>query len=410
MSADTVPLLTAATIAVTLALAVVWPVRIALRRAFGAGAAYAAWLAVPCALAAAVVPVPRIVVPAVGATGMSLQDIVAGAVATSLPSASQSSFVFALWLSGCLVSLAVVAVRQLRLDVASKASHGRRVARAAHGPLATGLVAPRIVLPHDFRERYGARERRLIVAHEAAHLRRGDVRINAFAALVRCAFWFHPFVHFAYARFRLDQELACDAIVCARFPEARRCYAGAMLKAQLAGEAPTDRCAPVGCDWRPHHPIEERIQMLQHPLPGRAARRLGLVSAALVAVGVAFGAWAAKPAERGYVDAKLAVRIDDGSAQNVRVIGPLGEPLEVRLGAGADTWRVVLVATDEAPGRLRLASDVWLGETTVGKPQIVMAEGVAGQIVMTTADGSRKIDVEATLVRTDSANPDDQAG
>lgn len=150
--------------------------------------------------------------------------------------------------------------------------------------------------------------------------------------------------------------------------------------------------------------------MLKHPLPGRARRRLGIAAAALVAVGATFGAWAGKPAARKYVDAKLAVRIDDGGAQNVRLIGAFGEPLEVRIGEGADAWRLTFVATDDAPGRLRFAGDVRLGDTTIGKPQIVMLDGVAGQIVMTTGDGGRKIDVEATLTRTDRPTPDDKAG
>ncbi|MDC8014722.1 M56 family metallopeptidase [Tahibacter soli] len=408
MSAEALPPLVAATLAATVALLVVLPARSLLRSAFGAGAAYAAWLAVPLALVAAFVPVPRDAALVVLPAGASPRAAVAAVVAPIAPSGPVASLVVATWFAGFAVSLALTLRRQRRFDTALAAR--RLVVRAAAGPLVTGMIVPRIVLPADFRLRYTARERRLIVAHEGAHARRGDVRANALAALVRCAFWFHPLVHVAHARFRLDQELACDAAVIARFPEARRCYAGAMLKTQLAGDAPTDRRAPLGCAWRIHHPIEERIQMLKHPVPGRARRALGIASAALVAVGAAFGAWAGKPETRHYVDAKLAVRIDDGGPQDVRLIGPLGDPLEVRIGEGAQAWRLTFVATDEAPGRLRMAGDVRLADATIGKPQIVVADGVAGQIVMTTADGRRKIDIAVNLTRTDRPTPDDEAG
>src|SRR6185503_20979525 len=96
-----------------------------------------------------------------------------------------------------------------------------------------GALDPHVVVPSDFEARFDAEERVLVLAHEWAHLRRQDARVNALVALLQCAFWFNPLVHLAARAIRMDQELACDAAVIAQFPEARRRYAEAMLKTQV---------------------------------------------------------------------------------------------------------------------------------------------------------------------------------
>src|SRR5688572_23252859 len=89
---------------------------------------------------------------------------------------------------------------------------------SGHGPAVVGWWRSRIVLPEDFRERYSRGERRRVLAHEIAHLRRGDIHAQAFATGLRCLFWFNPLVHYAAGLFRFDQELACDATVLEQFP------------------------------------------------------------------------------------------------------------------------------------------------------------------------------------------------
>ena len=89
---------------------------------------------------------------------------------------------------------------------------------------------------------------------------------------------------------RLDQELACDAQVVAAHPAARRSYAEAMLKTQLAG-----RPLPLGCYWPAPaaHPLVERIACSSRgpgrrpppgPHPGRDAGRHRLAPAAATGV------------------------------------------------------------------------------------------------------------------------------
>ena len=159
------------------------------------------------------------------------------------------------------------------------------------GPLVVGALRPRILLPLDFEARHAPDEARLVIAHERAHLARGDTRAQLVAVALRCLQWFNPFLHLAGPAFRLDQELACDASVLARHPHARRRYADAMLNVQLAVPG-----LPVGCHWQSSQSLKERILMLKQPQPGARRRRMGLVVLGLVLGATSYTAWAVRPA------------------------------------------------------------------------------------------------------------------
>jgi hypothetical protein len=133
----------------------------------------------------------------------------------------------------------------------------------------------------------------VVLAHEATHLARQDCRINALVALAACINWFNPLAHLMAHCLRIDQELACDAQVVARHPKARRSYAEAMLKAQLAA-----RPLPMGCYWPAPaaHPLAERVRLLGRSAPGPARRMAGAAAVAVVAFGGAGAAWATRPA------------------------------------------------------------------------------------------------------------------
>ena len=299
MIADALYRLALSTLASTAAIALILVLRKPLRARFGAHAAYAAWALVPLAAAMALLPPPTmpdlpIVAPAPVASA-SVQSI-ALAPAPATPFDPLPWFALA-WLFGAVACVLLFARQQRRFvrSLGNLAPDGDRtfLAQTTAGcPALVGAWRPRIVLPADFAHRYDSTERALILAHERAHRARGDAQANALAAALRCLYWFNPFFHFAASRFRFDQELACDANVISRFPEARRSYADAMLKTQLA-----DLGLPAGCHWQSSHPLKERIAMLKKPLPGRARAALGLGLAVALVVGGSYAAWAAQPAQ-----------------------------------------------------------------------------------------------------------------
>ncbi|MGH8217164.1 MAG: M56 family metallopeptidase [Steroidobacteraceae bacterium] len=204
-----------------------------------------------------------------------------------------------MWLLGAwCVGVALFAVylagaQRVFVNNLGELSGSRRVLRAEHAagcPALLGVIHPKIVLPCDFETRYTRLERLLIFSHERAHLRHGDAAWNALVALLRCLFWFNPLVHLAATRFRVDQELACDAAVVGERPGSQRSYASAMLKSELSESA-----LPVGCHWQSVRHFKERLLMLKQTIPGRARRTCGLVCVTLSSVLVGYAAWAAEP-------------------------------------------------------------------------------------------------------------------
>jgi hypothetical protein len=169
-----------------------------------------------------------------------------------------------------------------------------RARRGGVGPAVIGLIAPRILIPRDFAERYSPKEQALVLAHEQAHLARQDSRLNGLVAAAQCLGWFNPLVHLAARLTRIDQELACDEAVANRFPDARRAYAEVLMKAQLAVLP-----LPLGCYWpsRTQHPLIERVAMLKRPRIGRARWRAGAVVLGCLWAGAGLAAWASQPVQ-----------------------------------------------------------------------------------------------------------------
>ena len=67
-----------------------------------------------------------------------------------------------------------------------------------------------ILLPHDW-QTWNDEERRAVLAHELAHVCRGDFLAGLLAQLSLAVQFYHPLAHWLSARLRLEQELAADA-------------------------------------------------------------------------------------------------------------------------------------------------------------------------------------------------------
>jgi bla regulator protein BlaR1 len=284
------------TIVSSSAIIVILLLRRQLRRAFGPAVSYFAWLLVPAVVVAALLPNTR----ASGlpfAFSMELSKISALSVAYSrdaAPSVAGSVWLLRAWgVGSALFILYVASLQYAFLRSLGALTHSRGMLRAtscAGCPALVGIFRPKVILPADFEARYTLVEQSLILAHESTHLRHRDALWNALVVLIRGLFWFNPLVHLGASRFRVDQELACDAAVIRSYPNSRRAYADAMLKTQLA-----DSLLPVGCHWHSAHPLKERIEMLKQSPPGSLRRNFGRVLVALASVLGGCLAWAAEP-------------------------------------------------------------------------------------------------------------------
>ena len=152
---------------------------------------------------------------------------------------------------------------------------------AHHGPMAVGLLAPRIVIPRDLLEEQNAVALRCVLRHEAAHLRRRDAWLSAAMLLVAIVAWPVLPIWFAMARVHQLIELACDekALEGADGAERRR-YAHALLD---IAESRSFAVVPLGAGGLHFgSTLRARVEALaaQHHWP-LAAQALGLSLAPL---------------------------------------------------------------------------------------------------------------------------------
>ncbi|MCP3099839.1 peptidase M56 [Myxococcus sp. K15C18031901] len=88
---------------------------------------------------------------------------------------------------------------------------GLLVSDAAPSPLATGLLSPVVVLPTKAVRRLPVEGLRMALAHEVAHLRRGDLWLGWVPALAEALLFFHPLARRVAREYALAREEACDA-------------------------------------------------------------------------------------------------------------------------------------------------------------------------------------------------------
>lgn len=270
--------------------------RIPLRRLAGARVAYLSWGLIP--LATVIFGISNVIPTAPLSIALPLTIPTQTILATTkhseiMPWLDVPQLLLAAWIIGMGFSTAIFASRQHRftrslgvLVAECSIASSTPIVRAANevaGPLALGFIRPRIVIPCDFNERYTEAERALVIAHELAHIRGGDLFVNALAVILQIVFWFNPLLHWAASRMRFDQELACDArVLRGSFgaTDQTKDYVAAVLKTVLPQQAST-----LACHWHSRHPLNERIIAMTTPKPKVLVRR----GAQLVLTSIIFG-------------------------------------------------------------------------------------------------------------------------
>jgi beta-lactamase regulating signal transducer with metallopeptidase domain len=77
-------------------------------------------------------------------------------------------------------------------------------------PATIGWRRPLVLLPADWRD-WNETDRRAVIAHELAHVSRGDYLSGVVARLTTALHFYHPLAHWLARRMRFEQELAADA-------------------------------------------------------------------------------------------------------------------------------------------------------------------------------------------------------
>ncbi len=114
-----------------------------------------------------------------------------------------------------------------------------RITNLDCSPFVCGLLRPSIVLPKSLVGELTAAELRQILAHELAHLKRHDLTWGWIAEIARVAYFFHPVIHWASYRIRLERELACDQIAIQHSGRTPIQYAETLVRVLSAASLPS---------------------------------------------------------------------------------------------------------------------------------------------------------------------------
>lgn len=408
MTSEFVSLILRGTLFISLAILVLLALRKPLLRWLGAALAYQAWLIVPIVALASLLPGR----PAAQLLSVQILRPVQALAVQVTPGASprQIDVLLLAWACGMAATAAWFILDHrafLRKTGRLTRSGDLYISAAGAGPASLGLFRPRIIVPHDFAQRYTPAEQALVLAHEQVHVARRDAIANLLAAVFQCAFWFNPIVH-AGARFlRRDQELACDAAVIRRHPSQRRTYAAALLKSHTGAFA----AAGIHCHWQSQHPTKERIMSLQYIPPGVIRRLVGRCTLALLAA-CAFSATMGARAEQAGTAPTYAVGLavststEPSTALKIQADGftkASGKSLpRVLTSAGQqfsvsqDEWRLdMVIHPADTSDKVWLTGKLFKGSALVSAPRLLARVGE--EAVVKVGDGDATFSMTMTV-------------
>lgn len=177
------------------------------------------------------------VIEGAGAAGLTGIPTGAGAVATGFGGELFQQILSVgsiLWLIGVLVMLGYAVYSYLRVRRQVSEAIWLRdnlwICDQVKSPFILGLFRPKIYLSSGMEEA----QLPYVIAHEQAHLRRGDQWWKPLGFVLFMIHWYNPFVWVAYILFCRDLELACDESAVRDLTlEERKSYSYALLSCSM---------------------------------------------------------------------------------------------------------------------------------------------------------------------------------
>jgi beta-lactamase regulating signal transducer with metallopeptidase domain len=229
-----------------------------------------------------------------------LEEEVSSVTATS-SSVAWEMIVAAIWLTGSAIWWTVAGVRLFRFRILLRSASPAPVAvqqRAERLAVRLGLSrcprvyvlaasvtpllwavagTPCLLLPAALWARLTAEQQDTLLAHELAHLRRGDPWMRRLEIVVLGLYWWHPVVWWARHEIQEAEEQCCDAWVLWALPAAAEAYAAALLEtvAYLSRLRPA---VPLGASGAGQtYLLRRRLTMILQGTTPRALSRAAVV-------------------------------------------------------------------------------------------------------------------------------------
>lgn len=147
------------------------------------------------------------------------------------------------------------------------------VCEAISTPAVTGLLRPRLLLPH---EHYDVQELRYILRHELCHLKRRDMLLKLVLLAANAMHWFNPVVYLMLRQADEDIELACDSAATDDLDRAER---AAYSRTLLAAVQSSVRALPATTCFG--GTVERLKRRITNVLGAQKKRGLGIVALVL---------------------------------------------------------------------------------------------------------------------------------
>src|SRR6185436_213565 len=100
-------------------------------------------------------------------------------------------------------------IDDLKAQLAISRSIRLRIAQRTIPPMTWGILRHVVLLPATANE-WSVERRRMVLAHELAHVKRHDGVLQMLLQAVCSLHWFNPLVWYAARRLRIERECACD--------------------------------------------------------------------------------------------------------------------------------------------------------------------------------------------------------
>lgn len=169
-----------------------------------------------------------------------------------------------------------------------------RVSRDVAGPLAGGLFSPYLLVPEGLLGRT-EEQKRLLLLHELAHLKRRDPLKNWIQVVIGVICWWNPMVARTNHLIRREREHCCDDIVLRAHPSESGEYPKLLLDV-AEHEVRCRQHALVSAFAYPQNALAERIRrMLMYEKQKPKRLWFSAVLAILFATSLLFGVSAAEP-------------------------------------------------------------------------------------------------------------------